>query len=288
MFSMSFCGGGALGIGPAYFLSLYEKDYGTNYLKNVNGLAGTSTGSILASGLAIGLSGNQIYELYTKNLKKIFTKYSWYKRCLPKYPTYDNSNLKKILKNTFGDTKVSDIKTNIYIPSFISNRNNSEKVFDNTDNDFLRDVVLYSCSAPTYFSPSGKKENMLDGGLFANDSVACLAAGLHNVNCKSRILSFNTGMKVSDDKFEDEVGDRTLVGWGTYIVKNVVARTGCYQDYIARQIVGEENVMRLEPSVSKSYKMDSVDDETISKIKDNWKDYYLIVKDEVHSFIERQ
>ena len=107
-------GGGALGIGPLAFMCRMEQDLGKKLSELSVAFSGTSTGAIIAACLAEGMSAHDIFDLYKNNLKKIFTKYSWYKRLSPTCPTYDNSNLKKLLqKNLKG--KCSDWKKPIYI-----------------------------------------------------------------------------------------------------------------------------------------------------------------------------
>lgn len=89
------------GIGPLKFLTRLEEDLGKKICNISCAYAGTSTGSIIAAGLNEGYSAHELFDLYKNNLKKIFTKYSWYKRLDPKCPTYDNANLKKLLKDKF-------------------------------------------------------------------------------------------------------------------------------------------------------------------------------------------
>lgn len=149
--TISVAGGGALGIGPLQFLCRLEQDTGKKISQISAAYAGTSTGSIIAAGLNEGYSAHELFDLYKDNLKKIFTKYSWYKRLDPKCPTYDNSNLKNMLQEKFKG-KISDWKKPIYIPTTVMNGESVEKVWDlgdtNTDKSF---AVLTSCSAPTYF-----------------------------------------------------------------------------------------------------------------------------------------
>ena len=119
--TISVAGGGALGIGPLQFLCRLEQDLGKKIPLISAAYAGTSTGSIIAAGLNEGYSAHELFELYKKNLKAIFTKYSWYKRLNPKCPTYDNSKSKDLLKEKFKGT-IGDWKKPIYIPTTVMNR----------------------------------------------------------------------------------------------------------------------------------------------------------------------
>ena len=76
--AISVNGGGALGIGPLAFMCRLESDpafVGQTIFKRSSAFAGTSTGAIIAACLAEGKSAHDTFELYRKNLKKIFTKY---------------------------------------------------------------------------------------------------------------------------------------------------------------------------------------------------------------------
>jgi patatin-like phospholipase/acyl hydrolase len=56
-------GGGLLGVGPAKFLMELEKTTGKQCIEMFDGFAGTSTGAILATALALGIPASTIYQL---------------------------------------------------------------------------------------------------------------------------------------------------------------------------------------------------------------------------------
>ena len=162
-------GGGALGIGPLAFMCRMEQDLGKKISDLTSAFAGTSTGAIIAACLAEGMSAHEVFDLYRNNLKKIFTKYSWYKRFQPKCPTYDNTNLKKLLQANLKG-KCSDWKKPIYITTTFMNGESVEKIWDlgdkKTDKWF---AVLSSTAAPTYFDVLERNgESYCDGGMWAN------------------------------------------------------------------------------------------------------------------------
>src|SRR5271156_3478978 len=91
--------------------------------------AGTSTGGILALGLAAGLTPTQIRDLYVVNGKLIFDS-SWSRDVVElggiSGSKYDNVNLKQILNETFGATKLSGLKPRVLIPSFSLDNQSSD------------------------------------------------------------------------------------------------------------------------------------------------------------------
>lgn len=271
--AISINGGGALGIGPLAFMERLEQDTGKKLGQLAVAFAGTSTGAIIAGGLDEGYSAHDLFKLYKDNLKKIFTKYPWYKRLQPSCPTYDNSFLKSMLKEKFKG-KVSDWKKPIFIPTTLANSQSVEKVWDLGDKDIDKTTaILSSTAAPTYFD--GVKIGKLfalDGGLWCNDPIAVLNAGMKKSAYvgKLRILSFNTGME-TPNKLD---GNQSLVGWASYIMDEWVARAGHSNLYEVRADIGEENVAYAAPSCSKKIKMDKTDSDTLEKVTKIWTDYY--------------
>ena len=103
---LSFDGGGIRG---ALSIKLLEKiqNETPNIVKKSNMISGTSTGSLIALGLAYGMTPSEISNLYSKeNLEYIFDKsYSQISR-----PKYDNNHLKEILLSVFPE--------NVYIQNW--------------------------------------------------------------------------------------------------------------------------------------------------------------------------
>lgn len=285
--ALSFNGGGALGIGPAYILSRLESDLGGKPITQfTHAYAGTSTGAIIAGCLAEGINGNEIFKLYQDNVKKIFTKYSFIKRLNPKCPTYDNSHLKKLLKE-----KLHGHCNEWFKPTFITttfmNGNSEEKVWDKGDIDTDKwFAVLSSTAAPTYFDvlKNNKGQCFCDGGMWANDPVMVLIAGLKTAgwNDDFKVLSFNTTFETPNK----ESGNKTLVQWASYIMDDWVARAGNANFYEANAVIGNKNVFRCSPKVNNPIKMDDVSDKTLDKVIDIWSDWYEANKKDLLYFIQ--
>lgn len=284
--AISVSGGGALGIGPLAFMCRLEEDIGKSLAVVGQAFAGTSTGSIIAGALDEGMSAHDIHKLYKDNLSKIFTKYPWYKRCTPKCPTYDNTNLKKLLKANFKG-KVSEWKKPIYIPTTYMNGESVEKVWDlgdSVDKDF---AILTSTAAPTYFDIVVKDgKSFADGGLWRNNSVDILNAGLKHSGWKRdsyKILSFNTGMDTPNTAY----GNMTLIGWGEYLLGDWIAYSGKSGEYEVKADIGDENLFRASPKSEKKFKMDDVSENTLSKVEKIWTDYYASVRPKILNFMNK-
>ena len=118
---------------------------------------------------------------------------------------YDNNALITALKNVLGDVKLGDIPVPLLLPATdIGNggvhvfKSGYSRDFTRDKDVLLREAVLASCSAPTYFDPAKVQEYLLaDGGLWANNpSLAAVIDAQRRLNIELsdiRILSLGTG-----------------------------------------------------------------------------------------------
>jgi len=215
----SFDGGGIRGVLTAVLLDRLLAEYPAllqDRADTITMFAGTSTGGILALGIAAGLTPTEIRDLYVANGRLIFDS-SWMRDVVEigglSGSKYDNVNLKRILQETFGAKRLKDLKPRVLMASFRldnqapdpSKRTWSPKFFHNfsgPDSDgesFVVDVAMETSAAPTYF-PS--YDGYIDGGVIANNpSVAAVAQALDGRNQAAdratldgiKLLSVGTG-----------------------------------------------------------------------------------------------
>ena len=281
---ISINGGGIKGVWVAQFLLRLESDLGKSMAKQVKAVSGTSTGSIIAAALAEGLSAADITDLYVNKGSKIFTKYPAYKRILPKYPTYDNTNLKNILKDILKG-KMSEFKIPIFIPTTHMNGRSVEKVWDKGDKDVDKwFAVLTSCSAPTYFDVVVKDgESYCDGGIWGNDPCMVLQSGLKKAYPKFgdyKVLCFNTGGVFK----HNDSGNKTLLDWAKYFIENV-ANAGDSNYFELCANLGEENVFRVSPKVD--FKLDDASKNSITKLVELGNKAYDSCRDELLKWMKK-
>lgn len=162
-------------------------------------IGGTSTGSIIAAALAIGMEVDDIVKMYMDLGGKIFgKKRDWWKPWeTAKFlkATYDYSELEKSLRNAFGEiTLESDkIRTGLCIVAKRADTNSVwpiinhplGKYFNSADGK-NKDIPLWqavraSSAAPTYFVPQmidvgdGQRAAFVDGGVsMANNPALTL------------------------------------------------------------------------------------------------------------------
>ena len=187
---LSIDGGGARGILPSRLLENldeYLKSYNNSQalINNFDLIAGTSTGGIIALGLALGLEPSMIVKLYEEFIPIVFEnkRFSWFKG------KYDSSLLKSELKKCFGEYKLSDLKADIIVTS-VSLQNSSPRLYKTDyfsrnkarEDEKILDIAMATSAAPTFFKAhsSEHSSNLIDGGMCANNpSMLALIDAIH-------------------------------------------------------------------------------------------------------------
>ncbi len=280
---LSFDGGGIRGVLTAVLVNRLLGEYPTllqDRPDTITMFAGTSTGGILALGMAAGLTPAQIRDLYVTNGKLIFDS-SWTRDVVEigglSGAKYDNVNLKDILQETFGALKLKDLKPRVLIASFSldnqapdpSSRTWNPKFFHNfsgADSDgesLLVDVAMSTSAAPTYFPSYGV---YVDGGVIANNpSMAAVVQALDGRNQAGesatldgiKLLSVGTGASLQYiDGQDHDWGDAQWIK----PILNVMMDGGVgVADFECAQLLGDR-YCRLEPifPAGKSFPMDDV------------------------------
>ena len=263
-------GGGLAGLIPAEALVLIEQqlDLLSNgpkpLCKHFDMIAGTSTGAILAAGLALGLRATELRDFYLKFGQEIFTK-SW----LPMrfWHSYPSGPIEKHLKEVFrGTTLGSDsLQTQILIVAknatlgnnwFFSN-NPANKYFKNNSALPLWQVVRASTAAPTYFPPhtisipddAGKKQTyeFVDGGIssynnpalqvFLEATIPEYGYGWPVGSDQLLLISLGTGFSSATIEFGKAAG-YNLIDWGQYVVKEMMNDANLQQNLLLH-IIGQ-------------------------------------------------
>ncbi|MHC0035548.1 CBASS cGAMP-activated phospholipase [Pseudoneobacillus sp. C159] len=201
-------GGGIRGILAVIVLQALEEELQKPIGESFDGIAGTSTGSIIAASTALGIEMEQVLQNYLQFGEKIFTKQATVG--LFKH-VYTDRYLRRLLKNSFGEVTLEDIQKPLLIPTvdithgrpFIYRSN-----FGNPESKDLSiklwDAVLSSCSAPVYFPPNnvGNEYLSVDGGLWANNpSLVCITEAVNHFHKhldEIHILSLGTGLQRID------------------------------------------------------------------------------------------
>ena len=265
---LSFDGGGLRGTLSIHLLKKLQ-NLSPNIIKTTNMISGTSTGSLIALGLAYGLSAEEISNLYSKeNIEYIFDKsYSQIAR-----PKYDNDHLKEVLLRIFPENlKLKDLGKLVIIPAFyLGDENNSWKAmfYNNIPNspteDFrVVDVAMASSAAPVFFPTY---ECNIDGGIIATDpSLASIVYSIDKTLGKSmeniRLLSFGTGYYYNSIK--QDTSNWGAIDWVVskdpdLPIISVTLEGNAQVSQIFSKKLLQDNYYRLNPRMNRDISMDDV------------------------------
>ena len=267
---LSIDGGGIRGVFPASFLGGLERLYlgGRSVADYFDLIAGTSTGGIIALGLAAGLDAAEIRNLYVKRGYEIFPpdrggfmgsvckgfrnlhQYFRYR--------YDRGALTRLLSDIFGDQKFGTAQVRLCIPS-ADGRHGEAYIFKTPHHpDFTRDaqesmtkVATATAAAPTFFRPlEDGGYTFLDGGIFANDPImVALVDALSSFSVRResvRILSLGCSA-------ERYVVDKKKIMGGKLAWRQIIETAIQLQSFNAqgqaKLLIGADRIVRIEPPV---------------------------------------
>ncbi len=264
---LSINGGGVKGIGAIRILHLMNRDGITPY-SFYDAFAGTSTGAIIASALAIGAETFDIVDTYKRLSKSIFKQ----KNIIPLQSKYKSKNLEKALKEYFGDLTFGDLEKPLYL-GYYDFVKNQPRVFDRIGNlDMpLWKAVLISCSAPTYFPPVDRR--YADGGLILqNPSLVCAVGYMREC-----IIPMNEIYITSIDT-DGHKGDRKKLpknpmvwDWLPRLVDTSLTGSESIMDFFCENLPFG-GYLYLSPKIDENYPMDDV--RIMSEYEDIWHSYY--------------
>lgn len=204
-------GGGIKGVFTAAVLARLEESTGLRTLDHFDLIAGTSTGGILAIGLGLGLSAQELLDFYVQRGPIIFpstgriAKTAGVFRQIFSGPKLSGNVLREELVAVLGDRKFGESKARLLIPAYdaVGSRIYVFKTahlprFVNDIKLPAADVALATSAAPTYFAAASILHGgrFVDGGVWANcpamvaitEAVAMLGQSIEDI----RLLSVGT------------------------------------------------------------------------------------------------
>uniref|UniRef100_UPI00402ABAE5 CBASS cGAMP-activated phospholipase n=1 Tax=Bacillus sp. DX2.2 TaxID=3073452 RepID=UPI00402ABAE5 len=269
-------GGGMKGVFPAKYLSDIEEQVGKPIHQYFDLIAGTSTGGIIALGLANDISAKDILELYLKRGKDIFGNR---RTILPfsKDSHYGNDGLIQVLQETFGDKLLKEVNTMVCIPS-IEHQNASPKVYKTPHHPhFIKDgnieiwkIALATSAAPTYLPAAVIDDNecKIDGGLWANNPVLVAIAEAVKLGYsldQIKVLSIGTGTSLYevDNKHAIRGG---ILSWGTNLVDFTMQAQSKGAFYTACYLIGNR-LSRIDFETGVNYKLDNTESNILARLQ---------------------
>lgn len=276
---LSLDGGGIKALFTATLLARAVDRY-PRLLERVDLIAGTSSGGILALGLAAGRTPAALASLLRERAARIFDDSTWddlvdLGRTVG--ADYEARALRRELRREFGELTLGDLERRVIVPAFDLDapaardrpRMWKPKLFHNfpgRDSDrgeSVVDVALRTSAAPTYFPTY---QGFIDGGLVANNpAMAALAQALDRRAAGRRLdelilLSIGAG---TEPKFiRGKRLDWGWAQWGRVLVSLAISGVGGIADFQCRQLL-DRRYFRLDRYFSRGVDLDDAAESTL-------------------------
>ena len=272
---LSIDGGGLCGLIPAEALILIERQLDEltgdpqPLGKRFDLIGGTSTGAILAAGLALGMKACELRDFYVELGPDIFKKVFLPERFWHKYPS---DPIERHLKERFGEaTTLGDARllTKVLLVAKNATLGNDWFFTNNPNNRFfatnagipLWHIVRASSAAPTYFPPhafavpdgTGKSNTFefIDGGVssynnpslqvFLEATVPEYGIGWPTGVDNLLLISLGTGFYPVTVE-AGKAAHYNLLDWAQYVLKELMNEANLQQN-VLMHLIGQRPVL---------------------------------------------
>lgn len=270
---LSIDGGGIRGILPACVLVEFERVTGKLARETFSFAAGTSTGAIIAAGVAAGIPATRILDIYLHRAREVFvrTPFTFIKRVVYGYQ-YENARLAQVMADELGsarDWTLNDAPIDVmFTATRVSDGMPWYFVRDNPQNaqstGRLRivDCVTASASAPTYFDPrviqqaaGGRTSDgepigaLVDGGVgVAGNPV--YQAGVEAFFYNSAYQPENTTVvSLGTGRFVEQKQPTWLWPWFNWTLAQLLRSPGEQQTELVQRHFPSAALYRLDPDL---------------------------------------
>ena len=256
-------GGGTRGMYTAQLLAEIEQAFGRRIKTCFDLIVGTSTGAIIAGAAVSDIPMTDIVELFETETPHIFRR-RWYRMPLF-FSKYPSEKLAQIIAKHIPEIPIGNIETPLMITSseisksevhiFRSNYSSRDSESASTDRDVcLRDAILASCAAPTFFAPRSVGDLLLaDGCLWANNPSAIAATEALSAFGREaqeiRMLSIGTGH--STNMYRQRRGWGFLTGWGGAKLTSYVMTLQTQASAHTAKLLLKGNYLRINPETDR-------------------------------------
>ncbi len=251
---LSIDGGGVRGVIPLACLARLEAETGRPAQEIFDMVAGTSTGAVIAAGIALGLRARTLLALYRDLARRAFRRLPWWQVLLNLgNHRYSNAFIGRLLDEIGADVPLNSLPIDVMITAKNTRSGRTDFfVRDNPGNArlwgtiSLRDAVLASIAAPTYFPPHsatvlGVTHTWVDGGVgvAGNPCYQAAVEALHYSDGayrpgEVRMLSFGTGR--SPHPIDPRRAN--ALQWGRWVLAELLEDPAEWQAYVTRREYG--------------------------------------------------
>jgi hypothetical protein len=226
-------------------------------------VGGTSTGAIIAGGVAMGLTVHRIQELYRENMRAIFTRAGIFDLVRARY---DEEGIERVLRREFGEDRTlgsPDLRCLLLLGLRNSSTGSPWPVSSNPAARYnlgagsnlelpLWQLVRASSAAPTFFAPEevavgGRTFVFSDGAVTTLNNPALqlvLMATLPAYNLgwptgRDELLLVSVGTGTSErERLDLRADDLTLLSYATSVPEALIHSVAVQNDVLCR-VLGE-------------------------------------------------
>ncbi len=245
---LSIDGGGIRGIIPLACLIELEKVEGKPSKEIFDMVAGTSTGAVIAAGLALGVSARGLMAMYRNLAESAFQALPFWKVALNLgNHRYSSEFIEQTLDEMGAEREINSLPIDILITG--KNTVTSRTDFFVRDNEGnasiwgqlpLKDAVLASTAVPTYFPAhsatlNGTTHTWVDGGVGISGNP-CYQTAVEAIHYSSgayvpgdtRMLSFGTGRS----PHSIDAHKASFLGWSEWVLREMLEDASEWQTFI--------------------------------------------------------
>lgn len=289
-------GGGLRGTFTAAVLAKWDdmlgKSGANSFVSHFDLVAGTSTGAILAIGLALGMAPRDVLKFYQEQGPQIFPKNRKLRHWLKS--KHDSSTLRGLLESVYGAKKISeDSLCRLVIPTVRARHGQAESIVTahSPDRTAFRDIsavdaALASAAAPTYFDESVwdgpiAPEAFLDGGIWANNPILpAVAEAVRYLKVPlDRIDVLSVGTLESEFDFTESLG-KGRAGWALESADLFFSAQEHGAMILAESFLGPTRHLRINQQIPAEIKLDDAAaiERMVTRGNDMGKDSFACVR----------
>ncbi len=252
---LSIDGGGVRGIIPLACLVKLEAEESKPSREIFDMIAGTSTGAVIAAGLALGISARGLLAMYRNLAHEAFARLPWWSILFNLgNHRYSAQFISDTLLEIGADTNLNSLPLDVLITAKNTGSGRTDFfVRDNPGNASrwgtlsLRDAVLASIAAPTYFPAHqsrvlSQEYTWVDGGVgvHGNPCYQSAVEALFYTDGKYKpgetlLLAFGTGRPPNTI----DAPRANAVGWLNWTVSELLEDSAEWQTFITRMEYGD-------------------------------------------------
>jgi hypothetical protein len=245
---LSIDGGGIRGIIPLACLIELEKIKGRPSREIFDMVAGTSTGAVIAAGLAIGMSARGLMAMYRNMAESAFQAIPFWQVILNLgNHRYSSEFVAKTLDQMGADREINSLPIDVFITGkntvtsrtdfFVRDNQGNASVWGRLP---LKDAVLASTAVPTYFPAhsatlDGKTHTWVDGGAGVSGNP-CYQAAVEAIHYSAgtyppgdtRMLSFGTGRT----PHPIDAHKASFLQWGEWAISEMLEDASEWQSFV--------------------------------------------------------